>query len=96
MVQQKVEAAQVGKFGGTMVWKCIRDIQRDGRRGLIPMKTAYTLDENGNTWISDGEANVLNITCAIHCPHVLHQSKQSCNSGICFPSLVLTFYKICV
>ena len=30
-----------------MVWRCVRD-KRQGRRGLVPLKTANVNDEDGN------------------------------------------------
>lgn len=46
--KQKALTAQAGRHGGKVVWKCIRDMQR-GRRGLVPLKTASVVDEDGNT-----------------------------------------------
>ena len=46
--KQKALAAQAGRHGGKVVWKCIRDIQW-GRRGLVPLKTANVVSEDGST-----------------------------------------------
>lgn len=46
--QRKAETAQAGRHGGKVVWKCIRNMQR-GRGGLVPLKTANVVDEEGNT-----------------------------------------------
>ena len=43
----KAEEAQLSRFGGKKVWKCIRDMQY-GRRGLVPARLATVTDEEGN------------------------------------------------
>ena len=43
----KAEEAQMSRFGGKKVRKCIRDMQY-GRRGLIPSRLATVVDEEGN------------------------------------------------
>ena len=44
--QNKVMEAQSGRFGGKIVWRCIRDIQR-GRRGLVPRRSVTVRNEDG-------------------------------------------------
>ena len=43
----KASEAQRSRFGGKVVWRCIRDIQR-GRRGLVPVRVATVMDEEEN------------------------------------------------
>ena len=45
--QSKAEEAQKARFGGKIVWQCIRDMQHC-RRGLAPSKSATINDEEGN------------------------------------------------
>ena len=43
----KASEAQRSRFGGKVVWRCIRDIQR-GRRGLVSVRMATVMDEEEN------------------------------------------------
>ena len=45
--QAKAEEAQRSRFGGKVVWKCIRDLQFT-RRGLRPTRPNAMRDEDGN------------------------------------------------
>ena len=45
--QSKAEEAQKTRFGGKVVWNCIRAMQF-GRRGLIPSRSSCIRDEEGN------------------------------------------------
>ena len=45
--QRKALEAERGRHYGKLVWKCIRDIQRE-RRGVVPMRLAMVKDENGS------------------------------------------------
>ena len=42
----RAEEAQRSRFGGKLVWKCIRDMQY-GRRGLVPSRLATVINEEG-------------------------------------------------
>ena len=46
--QRKATEAERGK-SGRLVWQCIRDIQ-NGRRGLVPFRSAAVRDEDDNVW----------------------------------------------
>ena len=43
----KASEAQISQFGGKVVWRCIRDVQR-GRRGLVPVRMKKMMDEEEN------------------------------------------------
>ena len=45
--QTKAEEAQRGRFGGKVVWKCIKVIQ-SGRRGLVSTRSSCIRDDEGN------------------------------------------------
>ena len=45
--QSKAEEAQISRFGGKEVWKCIRAMQF-GKRGLIPSRSSCIHDKDGN------------------------------------------------
>ena len=47
--QMKVSDAQRSLFEGKVMWKCIRDIQRE-RRGLLPVRMATVTDEEENAF----------------------------------------------
>ena len=47
LVSAKAVKAEKRTICGRMVWNCIRDIQR-ARRGMVPMRTAAAMNENGN------------------------------------------------
>ena len=48
---EKAEEVERGRFGGKMVWKCIRDMQR-GRRGLLPTRVVTIHDAEGVPCVS--------------------------------------------
>ena len=43
---KKAKGAQAGSYGGKVIWRCIRDIQR-GREWLVPIKCVSVHDEKG-------------------------------------------------
>ena len=49
--QAKAVEAQRARFGGKVVWRCIRDMQH-GRRGLVPSRSVTIQDEDGNPCIT--------------------------------------------
>ena len=49
--QHKAKEAQQGRFGGKLVWACIRDMQRC-RRGLRPIRSTTVKDENGSPCVT--------------------------------------------
>ena len=53
-VKSKAQEATDSRFNGTVVWKCIHDLQSAGR-GLQPARTAVIVDENGNVCTSPRE-----------------------------------------
>ena len=44
--QARAAEASAGRNGGTVVWKCIRDIQRS-RRGMVSVRAPAVKDEDG-------------------------------------------------
>ena len=45
--EAKAKEAQKGRFGGKLVWRCIRDMQHS-QRGLVPSRSVTLLDEEGS------------------------------------------------
>ena len=81
--QAKAEEAQSSRFGGKVVWRCIRDLQST-RRGLRPTRPKAIRDEDGNLctsslaqqrrWLNHFN-NVLNVQSSFN-PTELSRVKQ--------------------